>query len=305
MTDHSIDRILEAVAARPWFIEDAYGKEICAFLAMAAKGERPGWEGKEPNVAAYSGENRDSERGTVHVLKLHGTIMPRGGMLSQMSGGASLEMFNKAFEQAASDKNAGAILIEVNSPGGAVDLVHETAERVYRARRADRPIVAHANTGMHSAAYWIGSAADEVVVTPSGMVGSIGVFGMHRDLTAAMEKAGIKQTVIKAGPRKAEGVDGLTPEALAHQQEQANAMYDLFVSAVARNRGVSKSKVRADPEADAGKFESMGGGRSYHAKDALRMGLVDRIETFEDTAARLVRGNRTTSTARARVELLG
>ncbi len=298
-------RIIEAVAARPWFIEDAYGKEICAFLAATAAGQRPGWEGKEENVATYAADSVSGRKGAVHVLRLHGTIMPRGGMMSQMSGGASLEMFTKAFDQAAADANAAAILIEVNSPGGAVDLVAETAERVYKARKPGRPIVAHANTGMHSAAYWIGSAADEIVATQTGMVGSIGVFGMHRDLTAAMEKAGIKQTVIKSGPRKAEGVIGLTEEALAHQQAQADAMYDLFVSAVAKHRGVPKSKVRADPEADAGKLASLGGGRSYNAKDALKMGLIDRIATFEQTAARLARGNTSLGTARARVALIG
>ncbi|WIY23636.1 phage portal protein [Parasedimentitalea psychrophila] len=79
-------------------------------------------------------------RGAVQVLKLHGTIMPRGGMMSLMSGGASLEMFQKAFASAADDTNAQAIVLEVDS-GGMVDQVPEAAAMIYRARRVDRPIV--------------------------------------------------------------------------------------------------------------------------------------------------------------------
>jgi signal peptide peptidase SppA len=217
-------------------------------------------------------------------------------MMSRMSGAASLDGFREAFGKAASDASAQAILISVDSPGGIVDMVHETAEMIYGARRAGRPIVAVSDTLMASAAYWIGSAADEIVVSPSGRVGSIGVLGQHDDMSKMLEKAGVTRTIFHEGARKAEGVFGpLDEQARAHRQAQARYAYDMFVSAVSKFRGVDASVVRADPEA-AGAH--MGGGRAYYAKEAVRLGMADRVATFDETLQRLAGGGRSRMTAR-------
>lgn len=296
---HEIERILAAVAGRVWLIDEDKGAEIAGFLALRAAGEPTAWDGAE-NAPIYAADPIKGRRGPIHVLRLHGTIMPRGGMMTAMSGGASLEQFGRAFDQAADDASAEAIVIDVDSPGGDVSLVSETAEKIYKARRAGRPIIAVANTLAASAAYWIASAADELIVTPSGAVGSVGVYGMHDDLTAAFEKAGIKRTLVRSGPRKAEGVvGGLDDAARAHRQASADYHYDMFVKAVARNRGVEASVVRADPEETATHF---GGGRAYPARLAVRLGMADRVESFESVVARLARGRPSSArTARARL----
>lgn len=299
---HDIDRILSAAAGGVWLIDEDKAREIVSVLALRASGERAGWDGGE-NAPVYAADSVKGRRGQVHVLRLHGTIMPRSGMMSQMSGGASLEQFQKAFRAAASDPSAQAIVLDVDSPGGYVDLVQETADMVYSARRADRPIVAVANTMAASAAYWIASAADELVVTPSGSVGSIGVYGMHDDLSGALEQRGIKREIIKAGPRKAEGaVGGLDDAARKHMQERISETYAQFVASVARHRAVDAAVVRADPEqADA----HFGGGRAYHAKTAVRLGMADRVATFDETLMRVASGyrSRRSSLARARLNL--
>src|SRR5690606_12609791 len=100
----------------------------------------------------------------------------------------------------------GTIVLDVDSPGGGVYGVAEFAEEIYKARGQKR-IVAVANSMAASAAYWIATAADELVVTPGGEVGSIGVYMLHEDWSGAYEKAGIKPTVIKFGENKAEGID--------------------------------------------------------------------------------------------------
>ena len=299
---HEIERILAACASRVWLIDEDKGVEIAQLLALrAATGEGAFWDGQE-NAPVYAAESLPGRSGPVHVLNLSGTIMPRGGMMARMSGGASLDQFGKAFEQAAADTTASAIVLDIDSPGGAVDLVAETAEKVYSARRAGRPIVAVANTLAASAAYWIASAADEIVVTPSGAVGSIGVYGMHDDISKALEQRGITRTLVKAGPRKAEGAIGpLDDAALKHRQASADYAYDMFVKAVARNRGISAGVVRADPEVSA---EHFGGGRAYPAARAVKLGMADRVATMEDTLARLARGRRSVSTARAHLALI-
>lgn len=299
---HDIDRILSAASSGVWLIDEDKAREIVNVLALRAAGEPSVWAGPE-NAPVYAAESLKGRRGQVHVLRLHGTITPRSGMMSNMSGGASLEQFQKAFRAAANDPSAQAIVLDVDSPGGYVDLVQETADMVYAARRADRPIVAVANTMAASAAYWIASAADEMVVTPSGSVGSIGVYGMHDDLSGALEQKGVKREIIKAGPRKAEGaVGGLDDVSRKHMQERINETYAQFVSAVARHRGVDAAIVRADPETSTAHF---GGGRAYHAKTAVRLGMADRVATFDETLMRVANSRRShrASLARARLKL--
>lgn len=154
------------------------------------------------------------------------------------------------------------------------------------ARREDRPIVAVANTCACSAAYWIASAADEIVVSPSAQVGSIGVFTIHQDISEALAAEGVRMTLIRSGPRKAEThpFGPLEPEAAAALQARVSETYADFVSAVAANRGVPESVVRADPESGEAHF---GGGRAYNAREAVRLGMADRVESLSETLARL------------------
>ncbi|MEM8822045.1 MAG: S49 family peptidase [Pseudomonadota bacterium] len=301
---HEIDRVLALAAGSTWLIEPLKAAQIAAALALRAEGQT-GFDGdaRPPLIAM---DPVQGQRGTVHVLRIHGTIMPRADMMMRFSGGVSMQSFMKAFKVAADDANASAIVLDVNSPGGIVDFVPEAAETVYQARRAERPIIAVANTAMHSAAYFLASAADEIVVTPSGAVGSIGVRTAYDDFSQALEMAGISRTVIAAAPRKHERVFGPMDEAAeAHLRAEVNAAYEKFVAAVARNRQVDASVVRADPEAADRHF---GGGRGYHAEEAVRLGLADRVETFDEALTRAASGQpsrrRRTATARARLALI-
>ncbi|MBL4767657.1 MAG: S49 family peptidase [Rhodobacteraceae bacterium] len=287
---HEIDRILSAAGSGTWLIEPVKGAQIASVLALRAHGLSSDWAG-ELNQPVYAADSIAGRSGAVHVLKLHGTIMPRGGMMSRMSGASTLDQFQKAFLRAADDQSAQAIVLEIDSPGGMVDQVPETAAMIYASRRAGRPIIAVANTVAASAAYWIAAACDEIVVTPSGVVGSIGVYTMHDDISGALEKQGVKRTVIFEGDRKTEGSPhtAMSKDALAARQAEVKYTYDMFSANVAKYRGVPVAVVRADPEKAETHF---GGGRSYHAKDALRLGMVDRIATFDDTLMRAARGGR-------------
>jgi ClpP class serine protease len=135
---------------------------------------------------------------------------------------------------------------------------------------------------MASAAYYIGSAADEVVVTPGGEVGSIGVFMAHQDLSAALEQEGVKITLISAGKFKTEAnpFESLSDEAKAALQKTVNVYYESFVNAVAKGRDAKASEVR----------NGYGQGRMVTAKEAVLLGMADRIETLDETIGRLARG---------------
>lgn len=276
---HEIDRILDAVARSPWFIDPAKGHEVMAILALRAeRGPRP--EPMFPNRPEALGETAP-QSGGIQVLQLHGVMVPRAGMMGDVSSAVSTSQFLARFRQAAADPNVSALVLDVDSPGGQVDFVPELAAAVRGARREGRPIIAVANTSAMSAAYWVASQADELVATPSAQVGSIGVMMRHMDQSARAEREGVRVTYISAGPRKVEGnpFSPLGDEARAALEARVAETYAMFVGDVARARGVPPSVVRADPEKAERHF---GGGRSYGAATALSLGMIDRIATLDD-----------------------
>jgi signal peptide peptidase SppA len=147
-------------------------------------------------------------------------------------------------------------------------------------RGAQTPVTAIANTLAGSAAYWLASQADEVVVSPSGFVGSIGVFARHVDESAALAQEGLKVTLISAGDYKVEGnpYEPLSDEAQAAIQALVNETYDAFVNDVAAGRNVSAGDVLA----------GFGQGRMFSAQGAVAAGLADRVDTFASTVQGLL-----------------
>jgi signal peptide peptidase SppA len=221
--------------------------------------------------------------GAVAVVPLVGSIIPRADGLAESSGAISVQRFRGALRRAMADPEIGSVVLDVDSPGGAVSDVPEMADEIYQARGA-KPIVAVANTLAASAAYWIASAAEELVVSPSGEVGSIGVFAMHQDMSAQLAQKGVTVSLISAGKHKVEGnpFEPLGEEARAAIQERVDDYYGMFVSAVARQRGVSRADV----------LSGFGEGRVVGAREAVRLGMADRVATLDETVQRLAGARR-------------
>lgn len=236
----------------------------------------PGLDMDENDLEAETPDPADA----VAVIPLHGAIVPHATMFSDVSGAASVDDFTSAFRAAISDESKQSVLIDINSPGGAVELIPELAAEILAAR-GSKPIVAMVNAFAASAAYWIASCCDEIVVTPSGQVGSIGVYAAHEDLSAAEEKLGIKTTLVSAGKYKTEGnpFEPLTDEAEADMQAKVDAYYQMFVQAVAAGRDVKASDV----------IDGFGQGRMVLAADAVKANMADKIGTYDDTLARLTK----------------
>ena len=221
-------------------------------------------------------------RGSIAKVDLKGVLMPGGGSLLGLLFGfpSPLESFKEGFGAAMADPNVGHVLIDIDSPGGVTDDIPETAAMMRDLRaKTGKGVTAFVNTLSASAAYWLASQADEVVTTPSGMTGSIGVYATHRDVSAMQQDLGIKTTLIKAGKFKVEGnpFEPLSPEALEHIQSDVDYFYDLFTADVAQGRGVDQQAV----------IDGYGEGRVLPARTAQSAKLVDRIETLGETVARL------------------
>lgn len=285
--------VLRSIIETPWAILPAKLEAIAAVAARWASGEKLTAE----EVALVTGgrpSRQNASAGNVAVLPLFGTIVPRADMLTETSGLTSAESFTNRFRAALNDAAVSGVVIDVDSPGGAVQGVDELSAEIFKAR-GTKPVVAVANHLAASAAYWIATAADELVVTPSGEVGSIGVFAAHDDLSGAMEKVGVKTTLISAGKFKVEGnpFEPLGEEARAAIQLRVDEFYGMFVKAVARNRGVSVADVR----------DGFGEGRVVGAKEAVRLGMADRVATLDETIARIQRDQKAQQQALAQADL--
>lgn len=218
------------------------------------------------------------QAGAVTVLPLFGVLSQRANIISQASGGTSMEQFGAAFRQAVADDDIKAVVIDVDSPGGSVHGTEELARQVFDAR-GSKPIVAVINSLAGSGALWIGSQADEFVITPSGLAGGIGIIADHMDASEQKQKEGVKTTLISTSKFKTEGnpFEPLSDEAREHMESIMGEFHKAFVGDVARGRGVSVNTVESD----------FGQGRMMGAKAAVKAGLVDRIATLDQVLARL------------------
>lgn len=232
-------------------------------------------------IKARVGEPAQRSRrrsGAVAVLPLFGVLSQRANIITQASGGTSLEQFAAAFRQVVADDEVKAIVIDIDSPGGSVHGTEELARQIFEARDR-KPIVAIANSLAASGALWIGSQAPEFVMTPTALAGSIGIVAEHVDVSKHEEKEGVKTTLVSTSKFKTEGnpFEPLSNEARQHMQSIMADFHSMFVGAVARGRAVTADKVEED----------FGQGRLMGAKAAVKAGMVDRIATFEQVLVRL------------------
>ena len=219
--------------------------------------------------------------GGIAVLPLYGVITQRGNMIEDVSGPGSVstQKFAAALRQALADESVSQILIDIDSPGGSVYGVAELADEIVAAR-AQKPIIAIANSLAASAAYWIGCSASEFYVTPGGEVGSIGVWQAHFDYSQALAAEGVTPTLISAGTYKVEGnpYAPLDPEAQAFMQSRVDDYFLAFSKAVAKGRGVPIAQVR----------NGMGQGRVLGADAALEQNMVDGIVTLDEAIRKML-----------------
>ena len=127
---------------------------------------------------------------------------------------------------------------------------------------------------------YLASQADEIVVTPGGEAGSIGVYAVHEDVSKALENAGVKPTLIRAdkGVYKAEtnNLAPLSADATDYIKGRVNLAEDAFIKAVAAGRKVPQSTV----------MDNFGKGRMFGAQELVKRGMADRVGTMNETLQR-------------------
>jgi signal peptide peptidase SppA len=206
----------------------------------------------------------------VAVLSITGELVARSSGPDADSGLMSFASIQGAVRAAVTDHSVKALVLDIQSEGGEVSGMLETAEDVAKLA-AVKPVYAIANDMCCSAAYALCCTASKIFVTQFGVIGSIGALVMHADMSGKYAKEGVNITIISSAARKAETADiaPLTDEAARDLQHRVDVVGERFVEAVAKARGLSSASV----------FGLQG--TILQGDDAVAAGLADAVGTID------------------------
>lgn len=203
------------------------------------------------------------------IVPVTGPLFPKATMLDAMCGAVSLEILMQDIQSALDNPQINAIVLDMDSPGGVAFGPSEMAAFVAKAK-AQKPIIAYVGGLACSAAYWIASAATEIVAEKSAMLGSIGVVTAV-PVQEAPDQDGNKYIEIVSSNAKNKRPDPMTEGGMKEITRELDALEELFIQDVAQYRGVSVQTVK----------EKFGAGGILIAADAVRVGMADKIGSFE------------------------
>lgn len=220
---------------------------------------------------------------SVAVIPLSGIMEHKLSLLGWYMGGTSTFEFGRALNMALADTNIGSVLIDCDTPGGSAYLVQEVGQMI-REARGTKPIVGIANPEACSGGYWVLSQCDMAFITDSGLTLSLGAYRVHVDETKALEMDGVKVELIRADDSPAKVLSNpwepLSDTGRAGEKILVNQTMAAFVSAVAAGRGMSVSEVKS----------RFGKGIAMQAKDAVAVGAVDKIASFDTVLGMMADG---------------
>jgi signal peptide peptidase SppA len=265
-------RILQKVYFEPWCILPQMHYAIQDVLEAAIEGHNAVMAGNlqpPPINAVGLGLRTPSQpgsrlytKGKLGVIPVRGVIGHHLSNMETMCGGYSVEQLENDLALAEEDGSLSRLLLDFHSPGGTVTGVPEAARSI---RNSRKETFAFTNGQAASAAYWLASQCQNVYLTDSAAMGSIGVFAAHLDRSAEMDKRGHKLQIVKAGKYKAMGVGGkpLSDEEVALLQEGVDDTYKAFTRDVtARRPGVATETMQ---------------GQMFQGSKAVKARLADSV----------------------------
>lgn len=211
----------------------------------------------------------------VAIVPVIGPIFRYADSFTLLCGGATVETIARDFRTAINDPSIRSILLNIDSPGGQANGIAELAAHIREGAQI-KPVVAYIGGAGNSAAYWLASAASEIVIDSTAAAGSIGVVMGYP--TPGDGKKSV-EFVSSQSPNKRP--NPTTEKGRATIQATVDDLAELFVDAVATYRGVSRETVLSD----------FGQGGYLIGSKAVDAGLADAIGSFEGTLARMIAGD--------------
>lgn len=215
-------------------------------------------------------------RDGVAVVPVTGPIFRYSDYFTAFSGGATVEALGRNIALALGAPQVQTVVLHVDSPGGEITGIQELASHIAAARGNGKRIVTYGEGMVCSAAYWLASASDYILLGPTAIAGSIGV----RQLVDTRTREGRIDMVSSQSPDKL--LDATTDEGRAKMQATLDDLAQVFVRDVAQYRGVSVETVLAD----------FGRGGVLVGQAAVTAGLADGMDTLEGVVHTLARQSR-------------
>lgn len=266
-------------------LENCWAMEPGAYAAMMDRCRRGFARADEMIEAAQASLTDDAQRaglpvrrdGSTAIVGLRGPMLKNASWFSRYFGFAAARDTRAAVLAAGADDDVSTVVLQIDSPGGAVDGTLELAEAVAAVAKV-KPVIAQVDGMAASAAYWVASQATRIVMGPTDMVGSIGVRMMLYDFSKLYENEGVEPVPIDTGEFKSAGAEGtkITEAQRADFQRVVDQMFEMFLASVAKGRGVSADRVR-----------EVADGRVFLAEEAISLGLADGVQSMDATLAGL------------------
>jgi signal peptide peptidase SppA len=271
----SMIHVLTELWCKPSLILPQMHKQLCAIVHDHMTGAAHLEGGRALDFEApETVKNSMSVIDGVAIIPIQGVLDKHANAMAQQSGATGLSDIEGMLAEAMLDDTVDGILLDVNSPGGSVTGIPELAKKIAAAATV-KPVVAFTDTMAASAAYWLIAGSSAIVASESANIGSIGVYMAFHDTSRAMEMAGVKTILIKAGKFKAAGMDGIEPtgEQIDLMQAQVDQIAGWFNGFVAKFR--------------TGMPESAREGQTFFGIDAVAIDMIDRVGSADDAMAEL------------------
>jgi ClpP class serine protease len=201
-------------------------------------------------------------RGDVAIMPIVGPIFRHANFFSWFFGGTVLSELATDFRRALDHKDVARIVLDIDSPGGMVNGTSEFAEMIHRSKK---PVTTYVGGMAASAAYWIASATNEIVVSDTALLGSIGVVST----CFVDDDESVVEIVSSQSPHKR--LDVRKTADRERIQQQTDALAAIFIGKVARYRKLTDSFVQA----------GFGGGALLLGQNAVDVGMADRVSSLE------------------------
>lgn len=269
---------LNYVVSQVWAIEK---HELEKIIEIAAR-MNPSVESIEASIGKPLKNHYESytEDG-VKVIPIIGPIIRYGTSFDRVSGVTSLSYLQNEFADALNDKGVESILFKIDSGGGEANGINEFAELIHSARDK-KPITAYVSNMACSAAYWIASAADRIVIDETACLGSIGCVAVVNGEETAEGK---KPLIVVSSRAKNKRPDPETDEGMAIFQSRVDSIENVFVDKVHRNLSDKGLEFTADEM--IAKFNY---GGVLIGKNAVSVGLADELGSFDTVLQTLQKG---------------
>lgn len=194
-----------------------------------------------------------------------------------VKGPSKVAFFREALSRAEADSDIAGIIVRINSPGGSVAARDTIYHEIMNFKRKKQiPVNAYIMELGASGGYYVASAADRIIASPTAITGSIGVIAMKLNIEALLSKIGVSDETYKSGMKKDfwSPFRPSTPEEKRMLQDIIDRLYMRFIKVVYTNR----QKILTEQEVKA-----LADGRVLVAGEALAAKLIDQVAYLDET----------------------